>query len=608
MECAKPRQGSRYKGTPVSTQVKKKIRLGDLLVEHKVISEQQLMQALAAQKTSGRKLGKVLIEEGFIEEDKMLDFLSRQLRIPFIDLKYYKYSADTVRLLPETHARRYRAISLDASGDDVLVGMADPTDIFGYDEISNILKRPIRQALVRETDLLQTIDSVYRRTHEISTFAEELGEELSANDFDISQLGETTDVADAPVVKLLQSLFEDAVQVGASDIHIEPDENLLRIRQRIDGMLHETTMKEAHISTALVSRLKLMANLNISERRLPQDGRFNIRINKKNIDIRLSTMPIQNGESVVMRLLDQSQGLLDLKKLGMPEDIRERFEKIITRPHGLVLVTGPTGSGKTTTLYSALNILNKPEAKIITVEDPVEYRLPRINQVQVKASIKLTFARVLRTALRQDPDIVLVGEMRDHETVEIGLRAAMTGHLVLSTLHTNDAISTALRLLDMGAEGYLVASALDAVLAQRLVRRICESCVEDYALSTHELAWSQHVTDTNIDNAQFKHGAGCPHCNNTGYHGRIGVYELLEINNELADALRMNDSAAFNQAAKNQTSFRPLVMSVMDLAIQGISTVEEAMRIAGDTNIEAEEYELLSADDDINPGNIEADD
>jgi len=592
----------------VSTQVRKKIRLGDLLVEHKVISEHQLMQALATQKTSGRKLGKVLIEEGYIEEDKMLDFLSRQLRIPFIDLKYYKYSSDTVRLLPETHARRYRAISLDATGDDVLVGMADPTDIFGYDEIANILKRPIRQALVREADLLKTIDTVYRRTQDISTFAEELGEELSANDFDVSQLGDNADVTDAPVVKLLQSLFEDAVQVGASDIHIEPDESLLRIRQRIDGMLHETTMKEARIATALVSRLKLMANLNISERRLPQDGRFNIRVSGKSIDIRLSTMPIQNGESVVMRLLDQSQGLLDLDKLGMPEDIRDRFKKVITRPHGLVLVTGPTGSGKTTTLYSALNILNKPETKIITVEDPVEYRLPRVNQVQVKSSIELTFARVLRTALRQDPDVVLVGEMRDHETVEIGLRAAMTGHLVLSTLHTNDAISTALRLLDMGAEGYLVASALDAVLAQRLVRRICESCIEDYPLSTHERAWSQQVTDTDIEHVQFKHGAGCPHCNNTGYHGRIGVYELLEINNDLADALRKNDAAAFNRAAANQPSFRPLVMSIMDLAEKGISTVEEAMRIAGDVNIEPDEFDLPAPTSDSALDNVVTED
>ncbi len=595
----------------MATQVRKKIRLGDLLVEHKVISESQLMQALATQKTSGRKLGKVLIEEGFIDEDKMLDFLSRQLSIPFIDLKYYKYSADTVRLLPETYARRYRAISLDASGDDILVGMADPTDIFGYDEIANILKQPIRQALVREADLLKTIDTVYRRTEDISAFAEELGEELSANDFDVSQLGETTDVADAPVVKLLQSLFEDAVQVGASDIHIEPDENILRIRQRIDGVLHETIMKESRIATALVSRLKLMASLNISERRLPQDGRFNIGVSGKSIDVRLSTMPIQNGESVVMRLLDQSQGLLDLDHLGMPENISDRFKKIITRPHGLVLVTGPTGSGKTTTLYSALNILNKPETKIITVEDPVEYRLPRINQVQVKPQIDLTFARVLRTALRQDPDVVLVGEMRDHETVEMGLRAAMTGHLVLSTLHTNDAISTALRLLDMGAEGYLVASALDAVLAQRLVRRICESCVEDYKLSTHEWAWTQQIIGDKADKIQFRRGAGCPHCNNTGYHGRIGVYELLEINNNLADALRRNDAAAFNLAAESQPSFRPLVFSVMDLAQQGISTIAEAMRIAGDITIDVEmkkpDTDKPSSEIDIDPDGLQTD-
>ncbi|MDT8404415.1 GspE/PulE family protein [Sulfuriflexus sp.] len=573
-------------------QVRKKIRLGDLLVEHKAISEEQLMQALADQKKSGRKLGKVLIENGFIDEDSMLDILSHQLRIPFIDLKYYKYDADTVRLLPETHARRYRAIPLDSSGDDVLVGMADPTDIFGYDEISNILKRPIRQALVRETDLLSTIDSVFRRTQEISEFAEELGEELSDNDFDIAALGEAADVADAPVVKLLQSMFEDAAQVGASDIHIEPDEHVLRLRQRIDGILHETVMKEKRIATALVSRLKLMSGLNISERRLPQDGRFNIKVKDKSIDVRLSTMPVQYGESVVMRLLDQSHGMLDLNQLGMPEDIATRFKQIIRQPHGMALVTGPTGSGKTTTLYAALNLLNHPENKIITVEDPVEYRLPRINQVQVNPAINLTFARVLRAALRQDPDIVLVGEMRDHETVEMGLRAAMTGHLVLSTLHTNDAVSTALRLLDMGAEGFLVASALQAVLAQRLIRRICESCVEDYTPQTHEWAWAQQLIGDRTDTVQFKHGAGCPHCNNTGYRGRIGVYELLEINNNLADALRRNDAAGFTRAAQNQKNFRTLAQTAMDKAEAGITTIEEVMRIAGDVNTDAEEFEL----------------
>lgn len=571
---------------------RKKIRLGDLLVEHKVISEEQLMTALADQKKSGRKLGKVLIENGFVDEDSMLDFLSRQLRIPFIDLKFYKYDADTVRKLPETHARRYRAIPLADDGDSVLVGMADPTDIFGFDEIQHILKKPIRQALVRETDLLRTIDSVYRRTQEITNFAEALGEELSGTDFDIAQLSEGADVSDAPVVKLLQSLFEDAAQVGASDIHIEPDEHVLRIRQRVDGVLSETVMNEKRIAGALVSRLKLMSGLNISERRMPQDGRFNIKVNKKSIDVRLSTMPVQYGESVVMRLLDQSAGLLDMEQLGMPAEMLARFKKLIHQPHGMMLVTGPTGSGKTTTLYSALNILNLPENKIITVEDPVEYRLPRINQVQVNTQINLTFSRVLRAALRQDPDIVLVGEMRDQETVEMGLRASMTGHLVLSTLHTNDAISTAIRLLDMGGEGYLVATALKAVLAQRLVRRICDSCIGDHKLDTNEWAWAQEMIGERTDKVIFKRGTGCPQCNNTGYRGRIGVYELLEISNEIADALRRNDTAGFTTAALRQHSFVPLAKSCMEYATKGITTIEEVMRIAGEASFIEEDLHI----------------
>lgn len=563
------------------------------------------MLALADQKKSGRKLGKVLIENGFTDEGRMLDVLSRQLRIPFIDLKYYKYDADTVRLLPETYARRYRAIALDSNGDDVLVGMADPTDIFGYDEIAGILKRPIRQALVRETDLLKTIDAVFRRTQEISEFAEELGDELSDTDFDIAALSEAADITDAPVVKLLQSMFEDAAQVGASDIHIEPDETVLRLRQRIDGILHETVMKEKRIANALVSRLKLMSGLNISERRMPQDGRFNIKVKDKSIDVRLSTMPVQFGESVVMRLLDQSHGMLDLNQLGMPEEIATRFKRIIRQPHGMALVTGPTGSGKTTTLYAALSLLNHPENKIITVEDPVEYRLPRINQVQVNPTINLTFARVLRAALRQDPDIVLVGEMRDHETVEMGLRAAMTGHLVLSTLHTNDAVSTALRLLDMGAEGFLVASALRGVLAQRLIRRICEGCIEDYTPQTHEWAWAQQLIDGRADTVQFKHGAGCPHCNNTGYRGRIGVYEFLEITNTLADALRRNDPADFTRAAQRQKNFRTLAQAAMANAEAGITTIEEVMRIAGDVNTDAEEFDQPLAPIEVDDALVE---
>jgi len=585
---------------------RKKIRIGDLLVEHKVISEEQLMTALADQKKSGRKLGRVLIENGFVKETQFLDFLSRQLQIPYIDLKHYKFNPEIVRMLPETHARRYRAIVLDARNEELLVGMADPTNIFGFDELSRILKTSIKLAIVRENDLLRTIDMVYRRTQEITNFAEELGDELSENDFDLQQLVEGADVTDAPVVKLLTSVFEDAVQIGASDIHIEPDETSLRIRQRIDGVLHEQIMKDKRIASALVSRLKLMSGLNISERRLPQDGRFNIKVKEKSIDVRLSTMPVQYGESVVMRLLDQSSGMLDIEQLGMPDELRHRFIKFIQRPHGMVLVTGPTGSGKTTTLYAALNLLNKPENKIITVEDPVEYRLPRINQVQVNFQINLTFAGVLRSALRQDPDIVLVGEMRDQETAEMGLRASMTGHLVLSTLHTNDAISTAMRLIDMGAEGYLVASALQAVLAQRLVRRICESCITDHKLNTQEWAWVQEIIGERADKVQFKHGAGCPHCNNTGYHGRIGVYELLEVDHLLADALRKNDASRFAEAALAQHGFKPLISAALEYAEKGVTSLSEVFRIGGEINDEldtmlTESLSTVSLSDTLSP-------
>ncbi|HKK06563.1 MAG TPA: GspE/PulE family protein [Gammaproteobacteria bacterium] len=560
---------------------RKKVRIGDLLVQHKVISEQQLSTALADQKKSGRKLGRVLIENGYITEEQLLEFLSRQLQVPFIDLKHYKFSPDTVRLIPETFARRYRAIALKEGRDSLMVGMADPTDIFGYDELSRLLKRNIELAVVRESDLLSTIDMVYRRTEEISNLAEELGEEVGESDFDLNQLAQSGGAGDAPVVKLLQTIFEDAVQIGASDIHIEPDETVLRIRQRIDGVLHEQVMKEKHIASALVSRLKLMGGLNISERRAPQDGRFNIRVRDHSVDVRLSTMPIQYGESVVMRLLDQSGGLLDLEQLGMPPEVLARFRRNIHRPYGLVLVTGPTGSGKTTTLYGALAELNEPTKKIITVEDPVEYRLGRINQVQVRPNIGLTFASVLRAALRQDPDVVLVGEIRDRDTVDIGLRAAMTGHLVLSTLHTNDAISTANRLIDMGAEGYLVATALAAVLAQRLVRRICEGCAEAYQPDVNEMAWLYNALGQQAETATFQRGVGCPHCNNTGYRGRIGVFELLELNEQMADALRREDSIGFAQAARRGKGFRPFALHALDYAMAGVTTIEEVLRVAG---------------------------
>ncbi|MEX2500530.1 MAG: GspE/PulE family protein [Wenzhouxiangellaceae bacterium] len=565
-----------------AAKTRQRIRLGDLLVQNKIISENQLQQALKEQKTSGHKLGRVLVQLGFISDDKLLDFLGHQLKLPIVDLKHYKFRPQTVRLLPEQHARRYRAIVLAEKREELTVGMADPTDLFAFDELRRLLRKPLEVALVRESDLLRAIDIVYRRTDEISTLAEELGEELSESDYDLAELDSEENDDDAPVIKLLRSMFEDAIQIGASDIHIEPDENVVRLRQRIDGELQEQIIEGRRIASALVTRLKLMAALNISEKRLPQDGRFSIRVKKRRIDVRLSTMPIQYGESVVMRLLDQTGGLLELDALGVPDSILPRIRRMIERPSGMMLVTGPTGSGKTTTLYAALNHINTADAKIITVEDPVEYRLPRINQVQVHSKIGLDFARVLRTALRQDPDIIMVGEMRDRETVEIGLRAAMTGHLVLSTLHTNNAIDTVIRLLDMGAEGYMVATSLNAVIAQRLVRRVCDSCGESSEPDANQKAWlAEQLSADQLRQAEFTHGSGCAYCSNTGYRGRIGVYEYLEIDEPLADALRQMDTGAFTRAAKQQRGFRPLAMNALDYALKGITSVEDVIRLAG---------------------------
>ena len=578
-----------------ATAPRKKIRLGDLLVEKGIITEDQLMSSLAAQKKTGQKLGRTLIASGFVTEEQMLELLSTQLQIPFIDLKQYNYDSETIQIIPETLARRYRVVSLKKNSDSsLLVAMADPTDIFAYDDLNKYLKCHIHLAVARESEIMSTIDMVYRRTNQISDLAEELGDELAESDIDLQELVQGEDVANAPVVKLLQSIFEDAVQIGASDIHIEPDETVLRIRTRVDGILQEQVMKEKRIASALVSRLKLMAGLNISERRIPQDGRFNIRVRNRSIDVRLSTMPIQNGESVVMRLLDQSGNALVLDQLGMDPELLEHFRKNIKRPHGMVLVTGPTGSGKTTTLYAALSELNKAEKKIITVEDPVEYRLPRINQVQVNNKIGLDFATVLRSALRQDPDIVLIGEMRDQETSAIGLRASITGHMVLSTLHTNDAISTVNRLIDMGAEGFLVATALRAVLAQRLVRKICKNCITEYTPEKQEMVWLYNLLGEKAEGAKFSIGHGCPQCNNTGYSGRIGVFEFLEINDDLADDLRREDSAAFAKHAKASESFRPFSRHAMDYATKGITSLEEVVRVTGmiEEELDQPEFQL----------------
>ena len=556
-----------------------KMRLGDLLVHEHMITEAQLSEALNVQAATGRKLGSTLITLEFISEPQLLRFLAQQLQVPFLDISQRKISADVSKLLSEVYARRYRALVIEDNGDSVLVGMSDPADLRGLDQLATMLApKRIDLAVVQESQIMAAFDNVYRRTDEITNFAAQLHEEYQdVEEFDLNSLGDET--SDATVVKLLQSIFEDAVQVRASDIHIEPDEGLLRIRQRVDGILQEHTLNQVKIASALVLRLKLMSGLDISEKRLPQDGRFNIKVRSHSIDVRLSTMPVQHGESVVMRLLDQSAGLLSLDETGMPVHILKRVRSIIKRPHGMVLVTGPTGSGKTTTLYGALSELNQQESKIITVEDPVEYRIGRINQVQINNKIGLSFASILRTALRQDPDIIMVGEMRDQETVDIGLRAALTGHLVLSTLHTNDAITSAMRLIDMGAPAYLVASSLRAIIAQRLVRRVCNDCRVPYLPDHQEISWLKYLGEE-ITDAQFSKGQGCTACNHSGYKGRVGIFELLEMDDAMMDALRVNDTQGFAKAAKNSANFSPLSTMALNYAKQGITSLDEVFKVA----------------------------
>ncbi|HCH0840673.1 TPA: type II/IV secretion system protein [Vibrio parahaemolyticus] len=553
-------------------------RLGDLLVEEGIVSEDQIQQALSAQRSTGQKLGDALIDLGFITEKQMLEFLSQQLGLPLIDLGRAPVDADAVQILPEVHARRLRAMVVARNGDTLRVAMSDPADLFTQESLMNLLgEYNLEFIIASERQLISSFDRYYRRTKEIASFAEQLKAEhqdVQSFDYGIDE----ADSEEVTVVKLVNSMFEDAVQVGASDIHIEPDDKVLRLRQRVDGVLHETILNEVNIASALVLRLKLMAHLDISEKRLPQDGRFNIKVRGQSIDIRMSTLPTQYGESVVMRLLNQSSGLRPLEESGLPPELLVRLRRQLSRPHGMILVTGPTGSGKTTTLYGALSELNEPGKKIITAEDPVEYRLPRITQVQINSKIDLTFSRVLRTFLRQDPDIILIGEMRDQETVEIGLRAALTGHLVLSTLHTNDAVDSALRMIDMGAPGYLVASAVRAVVAQRLVRRVCPDCKTQDHLDESRQQWLAGRFPNQVG-VTFHKGAGCQNCNLTGYRGRIGVFEMLELEHEMMDKLRANDAVGFAQAARRSEKYKPLLASAMELALQGAVSLDEVMTL-----------------------------
>jgi len=556
-----------------------RLRLGDILVAQKVISQEQLKLALDEQKRSGRRLGRALVDMGFTAELNIAQALARQLNVGFVDLKHHNFKANVALKLPESSARRFRALALEERGAKMLVGMADPTDLFAFDELSRILKKDIEPVVVAESEIALALDRVYRRTEEISGLAKELQQDLGENLVDFGAVDATLGAEDAPVVKLLQSLFQDATQVGASDIHIEPQEDRLRIRIRVDGHLQAQTETEPRVAAALALRLKLMAGLDISEKRHPQDGRFNVLVRQQPVDVRISTMPTHYGESVVMRLLNRQSGLLGLELLGMPAPMLQRFREIIHRVSGMVVVTGPTGSGKTTTLYAALNELNSTALKIITVEDPIEYRVAGLNQVQVNEKIDLTFSSVLRSALRQDPDVMLIGEMRDTETAQIAMRAAITGHMVLSTLHVREAASAPVRLLDMGVPRYMVATSLQAVIAQRLIRRICESCAEDYSPTPQERRFVE-AGWSGTGKSGYRKGKGCTHCAGSGYRGRIGVYEMLEMTPRLVEATAKEDVSAFARIAEEEMAGHSFAHHAAELAASGRTTLNEVMRIS----------------------------
>jgi MSHA biogenesis protein MshE len=559
-----------------------KLRLGDVLVQQRLISQEQLQQTLDLQRTTGKKVGRLLIETGIITEELLANGLARQLRIPFVNLKTFPFRAEVVKLLPESAARRFKALVLEDKGDLLLVALGDPLDLFAFDELTRILKRNIGIAAVPESQLALAFDRLYRRTEEISGLARALEKDLG-DAVDFGELTATVGLEGAPVVRLLQSLFEDAVQVGASDVHIEPQETGLQIRVRVDGVLQTQTQADKRIGAALAQRLKLMAGLDISEKRLPQDGRFSVRLKDKTIDVRLSTLPTTYGESAVMRLLIQGSGMRRLDTIGMPAEMLKRFREVLGRSAGMVLVTGPTGSGKTTTLYAALAEINAAELKVITVEDPVEYRLPGITQVQVNEKIELSFSRVLRACLRQDPDVILVGEMRDPETAEIGLRAAITGHLVLSTLHTRDAISTPFRLLDMGVPAFMVATSLQAVIAQRLLRLNCAECAAPHTPTPQEQSWLDDMVRAG-ETIKPKRGLGCSACNGTGYAGRQGVYELLEMDTALTHAASQSDPAAFLRAARERMKGHTMAYHALELVRQGRTSLAEALRVGFDAD------------------------
>jgi type IV pilus assembly protein PilB len=505
--------------------------LGALLIDEGLLTEAQLDAALAEQSRCGKPLGRLLIEQGTISETELVRTLARQVGLEFVDLSDWTIDGSVASVVSESLARRYQAIPIGWDEGKLVVAMADPSNVFAVDDIRALAGADVRSVVATASQILETIEQLYRVDGEVGELMQAATDEAD-EEADLTSLSEI--VEDAPIVKFVNLLVNQAVNDRASDIHVEPTETDLRIRFRIDGVLHEVMRSPRSIQAGVISRLKVMADINIAERRLPQDGRITMKINGRSIDLRVATLPTVYGEKVVMRILDKGQAVLRLEDLGFLPEALARFETSYRKPYGTILVTGPTGSGKSTTLYATLNLLNESHRNIITVEDPVEYRLPGINQVQIHPKAGLTFAGALRSILRADPDIILVGEIRDKETAIIGIEAALTGHLVLSTLHTNDAASTPMRLVEMGVEPFLVTSALDAVVAQRLARKLCDKCREPYQPTEAELTAACWPMDDLHDGWPTLYRAiGCPACGRTGYRGRFGVHEVMLVSEEI---------------------------------------------------------------------------
>jgi type IV pilus assembly protein PilB len=557
-------------------------QLDELLIERGLITEEQLEEARGVALERGRSLGRVLIELEYLKEAALVAILAEQLGLEFIDLADSNVDASAIAIIPETTARRHNLIpvSFDEKGR-LVVAMADPANVVAIDDLRAIAKREIRTLVATKTDVIGAINRHYRLDSAAESLVDEAAaaQELTEEKTLEAVTGQESSPDDAPIIKLVNLLITQAVNDRASDIHVEPEDRSLRVRYRIDGVLHEVMNPPKSVQAGITSRLKIMADINIAERRVPQDGRIGLIVQGKQIDIRVATLPTVQGEKIVMRLLDKSSVLLKLQDLALRPDNFKRFEEAYQKPYGAILATGPTGSGKSTTLYATLNILNQPGVNIITVEDPVEYRLHGINQVQTNVKAGLTFASALRSILRADPDIILVGEIRDRETAQIAIEAALTGHLVLSTLHTNDAPSALTRLTEMGIEPFLVASALDAVVAQRLARRLCGRCKEAYTPTREELAVARFPLGETDEIPELFRAVGCSGCGQTGYKGRLALHEVMTVTEEIERLVVEKASSEEIAKVARRHSMMALRDDGMEKAREGSTSIEEVLRV-----------------------------